>query len=304
MQMVKKKICFIANPVSGSRKSQNINRRFLEKHLDMQKYDFDIMHTRHKGHGMELARDAMANGFDVITAVGGDGTVSEIGSVMIGSDKTMAIIPTGSGNGFSRDLGIPMKLQGALDVINGGKVRTVDTGKIRSQSPGNDGEWTPFLSNAGIGFDAYMSDKFDKLEKRGLWSYIKAIWQEYWSYEMHEYRLVVDGKEVTRESWLITFANATQYGNNATIAPHALLDDGLFDVCIVTKFPNWKLPMMLYRFFNRSIDKSGYLEVIRGKSIQVYKDLSYAQIDGDFISLNKNIEVEIEPLSLNVVVPK
>jgi len=302
--MGKKKICFIANPISGSRKSQNINRRFLEQHLDTGKYDFAILHTRHKGHGMELARDAMANGFDVITAVGGDGTVREIGSVMIGSDKAMAIIPTGSGNGFSRDLGIPMKLQGALDVINEGKVRTVDTGKIRSQSSGNDGEWTPFLSNAGIGFDAFMSDKFDKLEKRGLLSYIKAIWQEYWSYEIHEYRLVIDGKEVIRKSWLITFANATQYGNNATLAPHALLDDGLFDVCIVPKFPNWKLPMLLYRFFNRSIDKSGCLEVIKGKSIQVYKDLSYAQIDGDFISLSKNIEVEMEPLSLNVVVPK
>ena len=270
----------------------------------MSKYDFEIMHTRHKGHGIELADDAISNGFDVIAAVGGDGTVREIGSAVIGSDASLSIIPTGSGNGFSRDLGIPMKLQGALDVINAGNIRTVDTGKIRSQNPGKDGEWTPFLSNAGIGFDAYMCERFDKLTKRGLWSYIKAIWQEYWSYEGNKYILEIDGKEVIRDSWLITFANATQYGNNATLAPHALLDDGLLDVCIVPKFPNWKLPMMVYRFFNNSIDRSGYLEVIRGKRILIYKDVEYAQVDGDYILLSKNIEVEISPLSLNVMVPK
>ena len=301
--MVKKKICFIANPISGSRKSRKINQEFLAAHIDSEKYDFEIFHTEHKGHGMDLAREAIASGFDVITAVGGDGTVREIGSVLIGSDKAMAIVPTGSGNGFSRDLGIPMKLEGALAVINAGAQRTVDTGKIRSLTEG-EREWTSFMSNAGIGFDAYMSDKFDKLEKRGLWSYIKAIWKEFWSYEIHEYRLVIDGKEVKRKSWLITFANATQYGNNATLAPHALLDDGLFDVCIVPKFPNWKLPMLLYRFFNRSVDKSGYLEVIRGKSIQVFKQVAYAQIDGDFIQLENNLEVEINPGSLKVVVPK
>lgn len=302
--MTKQKICFIVNPISGSKKSQSINRLFLQTHLNTEKYDFEIMHTKHKGHGMELAKQALANGFDIITAVGGDGTVREIGAVMLGSDKAMAIIPTGSGNGFSRDLGIPMKLQGALEVINEGNMRKVDTGKIRSLSPGNDGEWTPFMSNAGIGFDAYMSDKFDKLEKRGLWSYIKAIWKEYWSYKGFDYTLNIDGKEVKRHAWLITFANATQYGNNATLAPHALMDDGLFDVCIVPMFPNWKLPMLLWRFFNRTVDKSGYLEVIRGKSIKVYKDVAYAQIDGDFIQLENNLEVEIEPLSLNVVVPQ
>jgi len=302
--MARKKICFIVNPISGSRKSRKINQLFLEKFLDTDQYDFEILHTKHKGHGIELAREAITSGFDVITAVGGDGTVREIGSVLIGSDRAMAIIPTGSGNGFSRDMGIPMKLKEALEVINGGQVRTVDTGKIRSQSSGNNGEWTPFLSNAGIGFDAYMSDKFDKLEKRGLWAYIKAIWKEFWSYGGNEYRLIIDGKELIRKAcWLITFANATQYGNNARIAPNALLDDGLFDVCIVPKFPNWKLPMLLYRFFNRSVDKSGYLEVIRGKSIQVFKDTTFAQIDGDFIALSNDIEVEINPSSLNVIAP-
>jgi len=302
--MLKKKICFIANPISGSRQSCNINHSFLQSHLDLSKYDFEIMHTSHRGHGIELAREAVASGADVIAAVGGDGTVREIGSVVIGSDTVLSVIPTGSGNGFSRDLGIPMKLEGALDVINEGNIRTVDTGKIRSQNSGKGGEWTVFLSNAGIGFDAYMCERFDKLKKRGLWSYIKAIWQEYWSYEGNEYRLVIDGKEVTREAWLITFANATQYGNNATLAPHALLDDGLFDVCIVPKFPNWKLPMMVYRFFTKSIDTSGYLEVIRGKRILVYKDVAYAQVDGDYIMLSNNIEVEIWPMSLSIMVPK
>jgi len=301
--MSKKKICFIVNPISGSQKSRQINRVFLAAHLDADRYDFDILHTEHKGHGMELAKKAIVEGCDVVTAVGGDGTVREIGSVLVDTDKAMAIIPTGSGNGFSRDLGIPMNLEGALAVINAGAQRAVDTGKIRSlkEVPA---KWTSFMSNAGIGFDAYMSDKFDKLEKRGLWSYIKAIWKEFWAYEIHEYRLVIDGKEIKRKSWLITFANACQYGNNATVAPNALLDDGLFDVCIVPKFPNWKLPILLYRFFHNSIDKSGYLEVIRGKSIQVFKKVAYAQIDGDFIQLEENLEVEINPASLKVVVPK
>ena len=301
--MDKLKICFIANPISGSKNSRKINGPFLQRNLDTQKYDFEIFHTEYKGHGIELAREAIDNGFDVITAVGGDGTVREIGSALLGSDKALAIIPTGSGNGFSRDLGIPMKLKGALEVINVGAKRTVDTGKIRSLRDEGKEEWTSFMSNAGIGFDAYMSDKFDKLEERGFWSYIKAIWKEFWSYDGYEYRLVIDGKEVIRKAWLITFANATQFGNNATVAPNALLDDGLFDICIVPKFPNYKLPMLLYRFFNRSVDKSGYLEVIRGKSIQIFKDTSFAQIDGDFIQLEENLEVEINPASLNVVVP-
>ncbi|MBL4657437.1 MAG: NAD(+)/NADH kinase, partial [Flavobacteriales bacterium] len=221
--MAKTKICFIVNPISGSKLSRKITEEFLNNSLNRDLYDFEIFHTERRGHGVELAERALAEGFDIVTAVGGDGTVREIGSVLIGSDKAMAIVPTGSGNGFSRDLGIPMKLSGVMDVINTGNIRTVDTGRIRSLNPEREEEWTPFLSNAGIGFDAYMSDRFDKLEKRGLWAYIKAIWKEFWSYENHEYRVIIDGTEVVRRSWLFTFMNASQYGNNATLAPHALL---------------------------------------------------------------------------------
>lgn len=290
--MSKLKIRFIVNPISGVGR-QKIMPGLLEKHLDKDQFDYDIVYTERAGHAKELSSEAAQNGMDIVGIIGGDGSVNECGSGLLHSDTAMAIIPTGSGNGLALHLGIPTKLTEAIHLLNQASIRSIDTGTINGR---------PFMGVAGFGFDAHIADEFSRFGKRGFFSYFRIIIREYMRYKSPEVTYTVDGEEIKARPFLVTAANSSQYGNRATIAPTAQIDDGKLKLCILRRFPLIAAPFIAWRLFNKSIHKSKYMTCLDGAAFDLDRTDKLAHVDGEPFETDHKLHIEIVPSSLKVVV--
>jgi YegS/Rv2252/BmrU family lipid kinase len=290
----KKKIHFIINPISGVGRHKLIEK-YIDKNIDKTVFDYDISYTKHPLHGTQIAGEAIKNNYEIIVAVGGDGSINEIAQKLIGSNTILGIIPTGSGNGLAHHLNIPINILHAIDVINNLKTIKIDTATINNNI---------FVSIAGVGFDAHVAKKFAKNKRRGFLTYFKIVAREYPRYKPKNYELTIDGKKINKEALFISFANSDQFGYNTTIAPKAEIDDGLIDVCIVKKFPLVELPFIANLLYWKQIDKSKYVEVIKAKKIKLTQEKNKTiNLDGEPVKLGKVLNIKINPLSLKIIVP-
>ncbi|WP_439184499.1 diacylglycerol/lipid kinase family protein [Carboxylicivirga taeanensis] len=291
--MKKHRVLFLINPISGIGKQRTVEKA-VEDEIDRKSIEFDIAYTEYAGHARELAKKAVGN-YDVVVAVGGDGTVNEVGSSLINTTTALAIIPTGSGNGLARYLDIPLRVSRALQVINHMQKKDIDTLKVNGQVS---------LNVAGIGFDGHISHQFAKEKNRGPAGYVKLITREYARYKSSVYRISIDGKTYELPAFMITFANSSQWGNNIHIAPQAKIDDGLIDVCIIKEFPIYDGPSLLISILDQSVDQRRYDVVTRAKNITIESDSELVgHLDGEPVDLGRRAEINIQPLSLRVVVP-
>ena len=290
----KRVILFIINPISGIGKQKNIEE-LIRDNIDASSYEYQVKFTKGPGHGTELAKEAVASGVNVVVAIGGDGTVNEIGQALVGSSTALGIIPTGSGNGLARHLKIPFQFKKAIEVINHFKIRKIDTATINDQV---------FLSIAGVGYDAFVAKKFADAPKRGFFTYFRIVSNEYSQYRPRKYILEVDGRIIKRRALSITFANSNQFGNNTSIDPNAKLDDGLIDVCVVRRVPLWLVPLYVPALFFKTFHKTQYMEIIRAKkAVVTRKKGKTIHLDGDPSQTGKVLEMKVNPLSLNIIVP-
>jgi len=290
----KKKICFIVNPISGVGKNKKI-KPTIKKHLDRKRFDYKIFYTERPKHAIELAEKAIEKKFEIVVAVGGDGTINEVAQGLIGSPAALGIIPMGSGNGLARHFKIPSDPKQALEVINEEHDQWIDTVKINQES---------YIGVAGIGFDAEVSHAFSELGKRGFSSYIKVVFSELPNYQPKEYELIIDGKPLVEKAFLICFANSKQYGNNAFIAPHAEIDDGFLDVIILKEFPKHATPKLIHDLFNRQIEDSKYTIALRCQEAIIKKPLHYLHIDGEPMQFDEDVYIRVLPSSLKIITPK
>ncbi len=291
---MKKKIIFIINPISGHHNKNNFPN-LVEKHIDKNQYEYSIVFTEYAGHATELTKKAIEDDFDYIAAVGGDGTINEVAKCLIGKRQILVIVPLGSGNGLARHLELPFKPERLIsEVINKGKVYKIDTAVM------ND---IPFISIAGIGFDALIADYFAKDENRGFITYAKLVTEKYPNYRQKEYTLILDDeKSIECKPFFVTFANSSQFGYNAEISPKASVQDGLIDVCIFKKPTILEVPIVATYFLAKQIDKSNFIDIYKAKKIRVIRKVAeVANIDGEAVEMSKDITVEIIPLSLNVL---
>ena len=291
---MKKKIIFIVNPISGHH-NKNHFPNLVESSIDKNKYDYTIVFTEYANHATELTMKAIEDGYEYIAAVGGDGTINEVAKCMIGKEQTLVIIPFGSGNGLARHLGLPFKVEKLVkDVINNGRRYKIDTATMNG---------VPFISLAGIGFDAMIADYFAKDENRGFLTYAKLITEKYPNYRQKEYTLILDDKTTIEcKPFFVTFANSSQFGYNAEISPKASVQDGLLDVCIFKKPNILEVPIVATYFLAKQIDKSNFIDIYKAKKIQVFRKVDeVANVDGEPIEMSKDIIVEIKPLSLNIL---
>lgn len=289
---MKRKALFIINPISGGKKKDGVPE-LIEKHLDADLYSVVITFSDGVSHARQIAKEAVSH-FDLIVAVGGDGTVNEVASAMVGSDTVLGIIPYGSGNGLSRFLGISMDAAKAIAHLNTWKVEQIDSGKFNGR---------PFFNMAGMGFDAHISEVFSHGKKRGFSSYIKSSFSEISKYKAKNYHIAIDGKIYNRDAFMLSFANSSQYGNDAHISPNASVQDGLLDVCIIAQFPLWRFIEMGIRMVTKTADKTKYVEIIRGRDIKVTRNESGpVHLDGEPRITGIDNHIEAVPASLKVIV--
>jgi diacylglycerol kinase (ATP) len=291
--MSKKRILFIINPKSGAQRRADMPE-LIKAYTDKEKYDFEIAYTNAPRHATDLSRQA-ANKFDIVVAIGGDGSVNEVAKGLIGSKTALGIIPMGSGNGMALHLKIPVDAKKAFDVMNAGCADVIDTVQVNNEF---------CIGTIGIGFDAHIAHLFAKSAKRGYGTYVKLVLNQFYKYKPFTFSFTVDGKEYSKECFLLTFANSSQFGNNAVIAPFADVQDGIMEVSIMKRFPAWLAPHLIYRLLHNSIHQSGFFEMMSGKDIFVRNQGELqGHIDGEPVTFTSDIHVVIVPKSLNVIVP-
>ena len=285
------KILFIANPLSGGKDKKSILKD-IDAAIDRHRFDPSFVYTERPGHASLLARDADA---DIVVAVGGDGTVSEVAQGLVGTDKVLGIIPCGSGDGLAFHLGFSRNPLKALRTIQDGTSETMDFGKV-------DGR--PFFCTSGVGLDAEVAWEFASAGKRGLWTYISLAWKIWQHFKPETYRIDVDGRTLSVPAVFVTVGNANQWGNQARITSLASVRDGLLDVTVVAPFHTWEIPVLATKLLDGRAHTSRRVTMLRGKQVTVVREKEGpAHYDGDPCMKGREIHYEIIPAALHVRVP-
>ena len=289
-----KKIRFIINPKSGTGKSKNLTA-LIESIIDKHLFETDISFTQSQGHASVLAKEAVALNYDIVVAVGGDGSVNETASSLKNTNTSLGIIPTGSGNGMARHLQIPVDVRKALVNLNSGRIEKIDTLEVNKRF---------CIGTIGIGFDAHIAHLFAHAGKRGYSTYVKLVLTEFASYKEKRFVIIIDGKTYERDCFLLTIANSSQFGNNAVIAPFADVRDGIIDISLMQSFAFYVAPSLIYRLMHNTIHLSKYFELFKGKEIIIKNNVDLpGHIDGEPVHFNSDLNISIHRDSLKVVVP-
>ncbi len=295
MANLKKKVYVIINPVSGTSSKQHLPHKIAET-IDPHLFDVHIFITGYAGHGSEIAKQAIEDKADYVIAAGGDGTVNEVARTLVGSETALGIIPMGSGNGLGRDLNIPTDPKKALEVIKEENVITIDYGKVNGRI---------FFCTCGVGFDAEVAAKASGKKNRGSLMYLKNMLEIFFKQKPQTYEIICPEGTIHDKAFVVTCANASQYGYNAHIAPHADIQDGLMNIAILKPLSILDVPQTSLQLFTKKIDEnSKMIELLTSKVTIKRKNAGVMHIDGDPIEMGKEINVEIIPGGLKVLVPR
>jgi YegS/Rv2252/BmrU family lipid kinase len=282
------KIRFIINPISGTGKQKGI-----EKYINKYIKDFEIVHTKKSGDATIISKNAAKENIDVVVAVGGDGTVNECLKGLVNTNTALGIIPCGSGNGFAYHVGMQSNIEKAVKQLNNSRIEIIDSCTANG---------FPFVNVSGIGFDAHIADLFLTLKFRGVFSYAKLIISEL-SYKAKEYSIFYNNIERKVKAYMIDFANASQFGNNAKISPMSDFQDGLIDFVIVNNFPKWKIPIIIFMLLTGRLHLSKHVEIIQCEKMTIKSENTNLHLDGEPIKLSNPVVVTILPKSLKILMP-
>jgi len=292
MQQAKIKIVFIVNPKSGVYDKRNVVD-IINQYLDTNKYEFEIHWTKYSGHGFRLAKEAVENGAKVVCAVGGDGSVHNVASGLVGSESILGIIPMGSGNGLARHLEIPTNIKASIITLNQLKVRDIDVGKINKKY---------FFNVAGFGFDAEIAKLFAKSEKRGFLKYAKLVLREFLRSKPNNFEIQFDNGEIISGSALmLSLANASEFGNGFSISPHSNMHDGMLELVITTKPSLFSFPGILKKAIEKRVHTSIFVQTYRFKRMKIINANIAFHADGEPIAIRLPAIIEVIPNTLKVI---
>ena len=282
---------FIVNPIAGGRDKKWVTAS-IRRHLDTGKYDARISVSARPGDAGRLARESRA---DVVVAVGGDGTVSEVARELVGTDKVLGIIPCGSGNGLALHLGLSRIPALAVRTLNAGRVADIDVASMNGQ---------PFFCTAGFGLDASVSMEFARSTRRGLGQYVALAWEEWKQYPVDTYTITARDESWTGKAVFVTVANANQWGNQARIAPMASLQDGMLDVIVVRPFNTLEIPELATRLMTGFAHTSHHFLHLRGADFHIHRErVGAVHYDGDPFDSGTDFDLNVSPGALKVLVP-
>jgi YegS/Rv2252/BmrU family lipid kinase len=293
-------VVVILNPVSGTGGRPHRARRLAAAAaglLGQRGGQARVLVTERPGHARELAAEAVCHGAETVVAWGGDGTVNEVASALVGTSACLAIVPAGSGNGLARGLALPTRPDRALDVALTGDCRLIDTGDVNG---------VPFMNVAGVGLDACIAKGFSEVgrRRRGFRTYVGVTIRELLRYTATEHHVVTEASSVRLRPLLLAFANGPQYGNGACIAPDARVDDGWLDLVLVEERSALRALVQVPALFAGRAERIAGVQTLRTRRITVTSDTPILfHVDGEPGVGGTTIEVRVHPGSLRVRVP-
>jgi diacylglycerol kinase (ATP) len=287
--------CFIFNPTAGTGRRADFPTLLTQRYGSEASGDYVLRPTEGPGHATELAKAAAQAGYRVVVAVGGDGTVNEVGRGLIHQEGTaMGIVPRGSGNGLARHLKVPLNLGAALRRLRQPTFSRMDVGVLNGR---------PFFCTAGLGFDAHVSQHFAMAGSRGLSTYLRVTLREYKNFKSVPVVVETNGQTLQTDCYVLAFANASQYGNNAYIAPNANLQDGLLDMCLMDALPPWRAVQVVLGMALGTLPRTGGAVYSRTRQATVRAATPLGcHADGDYLGHATEFEIDLLPLALEVAV--
>lgn len=280
------KCLLIINPISGTSNKRGLDKKVAAR-LAGSGLEICTAWTTARGDATRLARKAVEEGWHSVIAAGGDGTVNETARALSGSNTVLGIIPCGSGNGLARHLDIPIDIDSALDIIAANHPVACDYGTVNGM---------PFFCTFGVGFDAAVSHKFSRQKQRGLFSYLRSTFKEYVGYHADEYHIEANGHVLSEKAFLVAVCNASQYGNNAYIAPRASMTDGLLDVTIVHQGNPLTTALVGVDLLTGYINRNTLIHTFRTPSVTIRRaSEGAAHIDGEPVSFGEQMEIKVHP---------
>ena len=292
--MDEKEVLTIINPISGTRSKKGLEE-LVERTLGSAGMRVHFKYTRGPEDARRFASQAADSGFFAVVTAGGDGTVNEAARALVGRETALGIIPCGSGNGLARSIGVPSDFPEALRIIAAGNTITADCGTVNG---------LPFFCTFGVGFDAAVSEKFASMKKRGKVNYIRSALLEFLNYRPQPYSISIDGAVITEEAFLIAVCNASQYGNNAYIAPKASLTDGLLDLTVIHSGSPFSTALVGVDLLTGYIDRNTLIDTFRISSATLTRlRKGPAHFDGEPVELGRVLEVECSPAALRLLTP-
>lgn len=290
-----KKIAIIVNPIAGGAKSKEKIIDYLFRYFSSLCKDMAIQITSQPGEATALARKCAQEKVELIIAIGGDGTINEVGTGLVGTEVALAIIPTGSGNGLARSLNIPTNLRHACELIKQQTVTYIDVGQANNRY---------FFLVFGLGFDAVVGKRFSESSLRGPIPYFYYSFKEYFEYRPPKMEIVFNGYAKKIQPFVVAVANGKQYGNGALIAPDAKLNDGFFDVCIVHRLTVFQAFTAIPKLFKGKIHNFHEVEFHKTDALQIVRDEpGIINIDGEPIEEGATINIKILPKKLKIIAP-
>jgi YegS/Rv2252/BmrU family lipid kinase len=284
-----KNFLFLINPVSGSAKKNCLE---ILKEMKPDGHNFEYLIWEHANQKEDLIKKIEESCAEVLVAIGGDGTINLMAGIALKNDKVLAIVPSGSGNGLARHLGLPLTFKKAISLLLKKSAQRIDIGSVNGHH---------FLCTSGIGFDALIGQEFSSRTDTGFMGYVKKVLKHAFSYKAESYEMSLEGKNIFQKAMMVTFANASQYGNNAFIAPTANIQDGKLNICWLRPFPLILSPIIAFRLFTKNINGSKYLDSYLGKEFSIKRKPGPIHLDGDPFEMNGTLNVKILEENLRVI---
>ncbi|MDM1406700.1 diacylglycerol kinase family protein [Myroides sp. DF42-4-2] len=288
-------IHFIVNPISGKGK-HDLTESYIKTFFPATQYEVTVHLTQRKRHAIELTKLALDQGASIIVACGGDGTIHEVATELVGKSVRFGIVPVGSGNGLASNLSIPKEIDKALELIRKQKVIAMDVGSLNGAY---------FFSNMGFGIDATIIEQYEKSGKRKLGSYIRAALNSAQQYKAKQMRVTYNGHTKNVNPLLLFISNSNEMGYSMSLTPKASLTDGLLDYLMVPKIGILKqLTFGLYVLLKKT-EKFRRTDYVQTSKIEVEilnSPKNGVQIDGEYYEYDTHLfTIEVIQKSLQVI---
>ncbi len=288
-------LTLVINPIAGTLTKDGVSE-WVPRKLEAMGYSVETRLTAGPGDATRIAAEAAARGDYGVLACGGDGTINEVARALIGTHTALGILPAGSGNGLARHIGIPIDVERSLAVIEADNVAACDYGTVNGH---------PFFCTFGVGFDAAVSRRFAQKGRRGFTTYIQSAIDEFIKYRSDTYQIICNDQVITDRAFMVAVCNASQYGNNAFVAPAASIRDGMLDVTIVHDSNVFSHMISGIELFAGSLGYSSSVKIIRTPRLTIKRSQAGpAHLDGESVDMPAELHINCEHKQLRIFITR